>query len=900
MALENNYNQSGQNSTNCIKEIDQNTIKFIAAGEKISDIETAIKELIENSIDANARIIEVRLTKFGIDCIEIEDNGDGIEEKNFETLGKRFHTSKISNYEKMKESLETYGFRGEALSCLCNIANVIIITKAKTSPTGTKITFKKDGTILKKEFTARANGTTVIVKNLFYSMPVRRKELETTAKRQYDKVVKLIYEQVLSHPHIKFSLCKKTSTKKEKDFTHGGSTLEGCIITIYGIKLLESLMPIRQTIGDNKIPERPRVSSSAAQPLDSQHQEHKRKAMDTSLNNADIKNNSSIISNTSCISDNVINVDSDNSNSTNIIKELSSTDFETTIEPCRDEFFKRTRKSKFFREKPEYTIYGYISKIGCGKNTTDSQYIFVNKKPCEITRLSRLINETYRNYSNGQNPFYCLFIQVQKWAADFNVPRKRAVILQDLNKLCEIVTKSLDDMFSPTVPATKNSCPMASIPINSNKRMKTNHSDSFGETSIRPIEEQDSFITNYLKPVEFPKNSAPLDMNEKTDQMGNSNSLEKNNNIIIKSNINNRETPSPNPKIINILRLETDKKSTSENIQSDTSNLSYIKPTESTNLLGKAKEQDDTIPETPSNGHPSKDDPKSFKTVDDSLALIRWKENASKFDLCRFGQTKTSLEDETGRLQARIDHLEDLSLALERDRAQRAMPNDSGKEFSYAIHPTFNTVAEDELKLNLNKSSFENMEILGQFNKGFIITRLEKHIFIIDQHATDERANYEDQLNKNPLIRQDMVCPKPLYLNLIQENAIINHLDAFRERGFDFIIDKTKMAGFRVLLSSTSICKGHGMDEHLTKEDIEELIEVILDSPNNLSSYTLKKVRNLAASRACRMSVMIGDKLNWSQMEDIVARMTHLQNPWCCAHNRPTIRHLMDVDWMDT
>ncbi|GLJ59400.1 hypothetical protein SUGI_1507230 [Cryptomeria japonica] len=249
------------------------------------------------------------------------------------------------------------------------------------------------------------------------------------------------------------------------------------------------------------------------------------------------------------------------------------------------------------------------------------------------------------------------------------------------------------------------------------------------------------------------------------------------------------------------------------------------------------------------------------------------------------------------RLQVRIEHMEDLGAVLRRERCQRMTIADS-KEYTFAIHPKFNVVAEQELKFNLNKSSFDSMQVIGQFNKGFILALLNKHIFIIDQHATDERANYEDQLDKSPFMTQDMVHPKPLYLTTIQEGAIIENMSEFEKRGFKFSVDQSKRAGMRIMLKSTAICKGHGIDEYLTIEDLEELIDVAVIAPNQLKSYTLKKIKSVAATRACRKSIMIGDKLNWAQMDNIVSKMATLENPWICAHNRPTIRHLMDTDWM--
>lgn len=785
-----------------IRPLGSSDVKFIASGEKISDIEDAIRELIENSTDARAKNIEIRMARFGIDSIEVSDDGTGIDEENFDSLGLRYHTSKINDYKHLQDSLETFGFRGEALSCLCNLANVVITTKTKSSPTGTRLTSKPDGT-WRRDHVARSEGTTVILKNLFHSLPVRRRELVNTAKRQYDKVVKLIYEQVLARPHIKFTLCKKSSVKKEKDFTHGGSSLTGVIIAIYGVKVMESLLPIKQKgLSELKCPPIDEVDPLNQPSTSSQSKE----TSDTTATD---------------ISDSV----------------ALSTIASTSTPPELGIFFTRTSRSGLARSKPEYLIHGYISKVNEGRNSTDAQFIYVNKKPCDIPKLSKLINEIYRKSSNNQYPFYCLFIQVQPWAADFNVPRKRAVILQDELKLCDIVRDSLESMYSPYAPARQKTCPTALIPV-------MTQNDSFqpkDETTTRNESPQQK-----EHPTAIARDSSPIprDQSETT--------------------VQNEYSPKTQLADQSATRAQ--------------SNSSQLED-QPVMMAGVDSPQPLEQPRTEGQYNPSQ----STDQSDMSEPL--------------FSQTKVDKASVDGELLVRMDHLEDLGAALRRERSQRTTIEDA-KEYSFAIHPKFNTVAEQELKFNINKSSFESMEVIGQFNKGFILARLNKHIFIIDQHATDERANYEEELDKCPFITQSMIHPKPLYLTSIQENAIIDNLSEFEKRGFQFNIDQSKIAGMRVLLKSTGVCKSNEIDEHLTKDDLEELIDVAVNAPNQLKSYTLKKVKNVAATRACRKSVMIGDKLSFPQMEEIVKKMSTLENPWVCAHNRPTIRHLMESDWL--
>lgn len=816
-----------------IRHIDHDCIRFIAAGEKINDIETVIRELIENSVDAKATNIEIRLGRFGIESIEVEDNGTGIDESDFQFLGQRYHTSKIDNFNKLQSSLETYGFRGEALSCLCTISNVTIITKSSSSPTGTKLTFKPNGTIAKKEPIARSNGTSVIIRNLFHSLPVRRKELEHQAKRQYDKIVRVIYEHVLIRPDIRFTLCKSSKLRKEKDFTYGGTTLEKSIVSMFGIKVLESLVPIKQVDYEELDSVKKRGSQEEG----------------------------------SISTQSVIQIDS-SINTTSEDQSLTITQtFEPSEPPNREKFFRRSTKSKFAREKPTYTVHGYISKIDCGRNSTDCQFVFVNDKPCELPRVVRHINDLYRGYSHHQSPFLCLFIQVQSWAADFNVPRKRAVILSEENRLNDLMKDVIDTMFSPLVPAMTKNCPsaqLASLTMKSDEIQKyctqtpkRNLDERSDDDSTIPQKKRNTYVTP-------PKN------------------LHQTSSKTLLPHNSPTTTSSSSVELIGQFRNNTPKVHTQNEDNMDChSEVLTQKDTPDTILV------DDFDHEQSRDSDDSSVDLTDQQKTGQLLAIDYFN--------CKFNQRNNINEE---RLSVAIENIDDLAVALERERAQRCVVKDS-REYSFAIDPMFNTVSEQEMKLNLCRESFENMDIIGQFNNGFIITRYNDHLFIIDQHATDERANFEDQLDKCPMERQVMVRPKPLLLNSIQENTIVRNLDEFERRGFQFIYDENKPPGYRVQLSSTSICKGQGMDVYLDKSDIEELLNVAIESPSALPSYNLKKVKDLAASRACRKSVMIGDKLSESQMKSIVSKMSNLSNPWVCAHDRPTIRHLMDVEWME-
>ena len=128
-----------------LKHIDSDSIKRICSGQVIVDLATAVKELVENSLDSGANTIEIRLKEMGAESIEVSDNGSGIDEENYESVGLKHFTSKLTQFTDL-ESLESFGFRGEALNALCEISEqVSITTKKQTQVVGNCLTFRRDG-----------------------------------------------------------------------------------------------------------------------------------------------------------------------------------------------------------------------------------------------------------------------------------------------------------------------------------------------------------------------------------------------------------------------------------------------------------------------------------------------------------------------------------------------------------------------------------------------------------------------------------------------------------------------------------------------------------------------------------------------------------------------------------
>ena len=128
-----------------IKAIDKSSIQRICSGQVVVDLASAVKELVENALDAFATSVEIKLKNMGLDLIEISDNGTGIKETDYPGLALKHHTSKLLDFTDLKK-VGTFGFRGEALNALCELSGSLsIITKESTQSIGANLTFDRNG-----------------------------------------------------------------------------------------------------------------------------------------------------------------------------------------------------------------------------------------------------------------------------------------------------------------------------------------------------------------------------------------------------------------------------------------------------------------------------------------------------------------------------------------------------------------------------------------------------------------------------------------------------------------------------------------------------------------------------------------------------------------------------------
>lgn len=230
-----------------VKLLDQNTANQIAAGEVVEKPASVVKELVENALDAGAGKIDVTIFEGGTQYIRVADDGSGMTEANAKLAVLRHATSKIRAAEDLM-SLHTLGFRGEALPSIASVSNFQLLTRPADEEFATSIRID-GGEQTECQQTGGQAGTTVIVENLFFNVPARRKFLRTNATEgRY--INELLTRLALSRPDVRFKL---VSNDKEVLSTPGNGSLFDTITALYGKKVSDELLKVNFTGTDVKI-----------------------------------------------------------------------------------------------------------------------------------------------------------------------------------------------------------------------------------------------------------------------------------------------------------------------------------------------------------------------------------------------------------------------------------------------------------------------------------------------------------------------------------------------------------------------------------------------------------------------------------------------------------------------
>lgn len=846
----------------------------------------AVKELVENSIDAGATVIDIRLRDFGSELVEVSDNGSGVEPENFQALTLKHHTSKLQDFSDLT-NVDTFGFRGEALSSLCALSDLFVITRHKDAVCGTKLLFDHNGKIISSVPVARQVGTTVCLENLFSALPVRHKEFHRNLKKEFAKMVQLLYAYCLVSTGIRISCINQTKNGSRTTVvsTQGCKTVRENIACVFGTKQLSSLMEISHVKPSSEVLEEYGITECEA-----------------------------------C----VFNLDG-------------------FISTCAHGHGRGANDRQFYyvnsRPCEPSKIMKLVNEVYHQFNMHQSPFVFLNIK---LAKECVDVNVTpdKRQVFLDQEKLVLAAIKASLLALYSSVPSTFTI-----NNIPNSMPVNCLSLTAENKPNKLSAAAMLSKwRHSSDKRPLEDKSDRKQPKQMR----LDSLITTSSKVEKQINNSlisssgGSVALNRSDDCSEHNASCVENENVIATESTvandtygvdsfdykSNKEdiTGASKGGLHNINYFDNDEKGSMQNecmevkidINADFEN---IVPSSVENV----SEQNEGVNcvEVVSSGlsdnamvsltvgiddgavNDSSQEPYNNMSIEDS-PIDRVVENrVSVLDTLKSREASEEnvkvLTDEsdscniadriTCEVAVSITELWEIA-KIRKENETSECKEEKKVRFRAIIDPSRNQQAEQELSREITKDMFAQMEVIGQFNLGFIIARLGSDLFIIDQHATDEKYNFETLQRTTALSNQKLVVPQQLELTAVNESILLESIDVFKSNGFEFRIDESAPVTRRVSLTAIPMSRNWTFG----KEDIDELLFMLQDAPNTLCRPS--RVRAMFASRACRKSVMIGTALSHSEMQQLILHMGEIEQPWNCPHGRPTMRHLVNLDYI--
>jgi DNA mismatch repair protein PMS2 len=1019
----NTWNETRWAGMATIKAIEARSVHQIQSGQVIVDLCSVVKELVENGLDAGANSLEVRFKNYGLDSIEVQDNGAGISPANYESVALKHHTSKLSIYDDLS-SLETFGFRGEALSSLCALSTFYMTTaQADEAPKGKRLDFEVSGRLKGSSVVACQKGTTATVEGLFESLPVRRKELSKNIKREYNKVLGILHAYACVSTGVRFSV--KNALPKSKSMTvfttkHNSTTREN-IANVYGAKTLQALVPLNleldfqptltQISRNDTHTARIKVSGHISRPVWGDGRQSPDRQM-------------FFVNGRPCGLPQIAKVMNEVYRSFNVSQtpfifadfQMDTNAYDVNVSPDKRtillhnataliEKLKESLNALF--EKQDQTV--PQSQVAAAKLPAFKQ-LSIQRSESVDSVSSDGSRKAHKTIKNGNNPLgvsgdgddhgetntrnllhdhFRAQASTREETPIENAGPSESKIQKDKERRAEKVAKAVaaQEMAMEGI----NDYDVHDMQGGPGKTDDDSGDDEDGET---PLEELDNIkvrdfnerMVEQQKPRKDSEQSA-LEESPAPASAGGSvhhfDQQERPN--VVQSAFDRMRPQRPAAEVATITigeqtttrivgsglpsrsqkRFGSDTKSTAK----PASVLQFSQSLRKFGAPGTELEQDEGTESDATNAHsPAEKDHVESESTDDEAAEQmlepprrsqrtikvgdddsdpdfvdeaeeKAEEEARVAELIRLAEESTAKPTRESQKRAtkvlRSSHTRDLTVKLVAglDFSPRAVEADAevlhkrtskavGDQVKFETTDDWTTISnaetlvsgEETLSLTVVRSDFATMEIIGQFNLGFILAVRKAtdkdevddsqgthtnhdELFIIDQHASDEKYNFERLQSSTTVSNQRLVHPILLDLTAVEEEIVLDNLSALEKNGFIVETDTSGSVpvGQRCKLLTLPLSKEVTFDT----TDLDELIYLLAESPtlNDLSTVPRPaKVRKMFAMRACRSSIMIGKTLSRRQMGDVLRHMGEIEKPWNCPHGRPTMRHLTSLE----
>lgn len=929
-----------------ITSIAAGDVAKITSGQVIVDLVSVVKELVENSLDAGSDKIDVTFRLHGVAGIEVTDTGVGIGPDDYQLVCLKHHTSKLESFDDLA-TVATLGFRGEAMSSLCTLAKVKITTCTKaTFPKAVELHFDTTGhTTGQKSVVSGRKGTTVSVNDLFSGLPVRQKNFVKHSRREYTKALTMVMAYMLAYPGVRFTVYNVSGNTGKKTLamgTPGGhASTTDALVSVFGTNGSYGLVPV--DIGASNLDTRFRVNmhsvdmhllvrlhgyisdssfglgrgSSDRQFLTVNKRPVSHKRLEKTINEVYRTFNSTQYP--------VFVVD----------LELDTTFVDVNVTPDKRMVLVQSEDLVVEVVREELTAFYEGRNNVVPKNVLSSQklgQVEPNHKPPK-SEGSRS-GETDDSQAHSRGRMQLEFVNegpetdeseddnANENAEETGAHGKRGVISGD-----EISTK-----------ITPGHCRLS-------RATKSDGNDgNFVEIGVI-----DSIIDTIGDGVEpHVNNGTAPDSADKDDQ--NEPRVVEVVDPVVCEGERDSSTEPPQSQMWDmsksILNFTGTKGLDAEAAMHNHGNLQRIRshpqgPEETSQTTGGAVSvgRAPTSPQVHCSTQASIDAEEKIDMFED-LQDVQMEDLFVGEETTIITNASEGVQAQHGSDCARENHPIDRLMQRPPISGTRTDPHaddrpkhhsDSGPQHVHNVRIKLGSPYDLKARVEFNaasksgksatgagvlaaihdftealeicKQDFGRMEVVGQFNLGFIIVTHESKLFIVDQHALDEIYNYELLMKSLILRAQPLVVPRRLELSAVDEMIILEHLPELKKNGFIVEDDIDATPGQRVKLVAVPVLKNVVFDD----SDLHELVHKLHHHggsqrhthgsvPHIRLAVRCQKVDTMIALRACRLSIMVGQALNKSKMKVIVQHLSELDRPWNCPHGRPTMRHLADLE----
>ena len=766
----------------------------------------------------------------------------------------KHHTSKLRSFNDLA-SVSSFGFRGEALSSLCALGSLTVTTKTATDSIASTLSFDANGRLVSTSYVARTQGTSVTLSNLFASLPVRHRVFVQHLKREYSRMLSMVQAYALISTGVRFSV-SHTPTKGGRQLlfsTQGSSSHRDLITNVYGSKQSQQLEPLDcPLVGDAEFP---------------------------------------------------------------------------------------------LRGDAPYRLQGWLSRAHeGGRSSGDRQYLYVNQRPVDLPKLQRVVNDTYRAVASATTfPFVVLDLQLPRDAYDVNVtPNKRTVLLHDELALLHWVKQALMRVWSPaeqtfsvkrldsyvsaarkdqaedlddvssslpdlepaTQEATEADEEKTASPAGAAVVVKKEPVDSSGAAgkSGPAVSTPPLAVPNQSGGVRLGGSAAPPAVarplvplflpSPRKRQRLNDSSLSAGG-LTSSSRTSPHRLPQLRPLPDTARQPSLDRFAVTGAVFSAPSPSPPVAPGHEGHLPHVKREPSVAASDDEDHGEsPPAAPSQPSRRVAIDVAAIRQHWLHPRSTWASPTAVRPSLLDRLAKSSSPHPSPASSASADGHHHSASTFPPpslDGDSAVGRVLPPSL-------LFRVVSKEDFGLMRVVGQFNLGFILCRLRSDLFIVDQHASDEKHRYEAMCSRPSIEQQPLITPLPIHLSPAQVELISAHLPVFASHGFTFAFSSPTPDSPHPTIQGLASIPNSGQAE-FGVDDVAELADLLSEG---VQAPLLPKMRALFASRACRGAVMIGDALDGAKMKAIVRHMGEMDQPWACPHGRPTMRHLVDLSMVAT